>query len=234
MVYLALKLFHVIAVVLFLGNIVTGIFWKAHADRTRDPRLIAHTLDGIIRSDRWFTLPGVAAIHHRRLRRGRSCGIPLLHTGWVLWSIVLFSLSGLAFSFRVAPLQRALAALARAQDGNATFDWVRYHALSTAVGGVGTVRAAHARAGRGVDGAQAGAAGRSDGRRQSEPPAEAPPGGELFAAEPPPRITCASMAKYSGSPSWSTARAVPRLRSSTRCQNSRSSMPGKGARSFWL
>ena len=130
MVYLALKLFHIGAVVLFLGNIITGLFWKAHADRTRDPRLIAHTLDGIIRSDRWFTLPGVAAIIAGGFGAAIVGGIPLLHTGWVLWSIVLFSLSGLAFSFRVAPLQRALATLARAQDGSATFDWVRYHALS--------------------------------------------------------------------------------------------------------
>jgi len=61
-VYLLLKAVHVLAVVLFLGNIVTGIFWKAHGDRTGDPRIMAHTLDGIIRSDRWFTIPGVVLI----------------------------------------------------------------------------------------------------------------------------------------------------------------------------
>jgi len=45
--YLALKLLHVLGVIVFLGNIITGIFWKAHADKSRDPRLIAHALDGI-------------------------------------------------------------------------------------------------------------------------------------------------------------------------------------------
>ena len=63
--YLALKLLHVAAVIVFLGNITTGLFWHAHAARTRDPKLLAHTMDGIIRSDRLFTLPGVLLISPR-------------------------------------------------------------------------------------------------------------------------------------------------------------------------
>ena len=35
--YLWLKFLHVLAVVMFLGNIVTGGFWHRHALRTRDP-----------------------------------------------------------------------------------------------------------------------------------------------------------------------------------------------------
>ena len=37
MLYLAFKVLHILAVVMFLGNITTGIFWKEHADRTKDP-----------------------------------------------------------------------------------------------------------------------------------------------------------------------------------------------------
>lgn len=62
MTYLLLKLIHVIAVILFLGNIITGLFWKFHADGTRDPKVIAHAFEGIIRADRWFTIPDVIAI----------------------------------------------------------------------------------------------------------------------------------------------------------------------------
>jgi len=29
------RLFHVLSVVLFLGNLITGLFWAAHATRTR-------------------------------------------------------------------------------------------------------------------------------------------------------------------------------------------------------
>ena len=128
--YLGLKLFHIAAVILFLGNIITGLFWKAHADRTGNPQVIAHTFEGIIRSDRWFTIPGAVAIILGGLGAAIVGGIPILSTGWILWSIVLFSLSGLAFSFRVAPAQTKLAVLARAGMESGQLDLVRYHALS--------------------------------------------------------------------------------------------------------
>ena len=38
MQYLLLKALHVLSVVLFLGNIITGVFWKMHADRSGDLR----------------------------------------------------------------------------------------------------------------------------------------------------------------------------------------------------
>src|SRR2546425_958619 len=108
MLYLGLKVLHLVAVVMFLGNITTGIFWKEHADRSRDPRIIAHALAGIIRSDRLFTIPGVIAIVIGGFGAAMTGHLPILRTGWILWSIVLFSLSGAAFGARVAPLQRRM------------------------------------------------------------------------------------------------------------------------------
>ncbi len=129
--YLWLKLAHVVAVILFLGNITTGLFWKAHGDRSRDPGIVAHTLDGIIRSDRWFTIPGVLLIIAAGVAAAVVGRLPLLGTPWILWSIVLFSVSGVAFVWQVAPLQVRLHALARdAAGGGAPMDWARYHTLS--------------------------------------------------------------------------------------------------------
>ena len=88
--YLALKLVHIAAVMLFLGNITTGLFWKAHGDRSRDPRIIAHVLEGIIRSDRWFTIPGVVVILAAGVATAVVGGLPLLRTAWIRWSLVLF------------------------------------------------------------------------------------------------------------------------------------------------
>jgi len=42
----------------------------------------------------------------------RLGSIPILGTGWIRWSIVLFSISGLAFMFCLAPLHARLADLA--------------------------------------------------------------------------------------------------------------------------
>ena len=134
--YLVLKTVHVLAVVLFLGNIVTGVFWKAHADRTGDPRIIAHTLDGIIRSDRWFTIPGVVLIVASGVAAAVRGGLPIFGTPWIWQSLVLFGISGLAFGFQVAPLQvrlRSVALEAARGDWDATrSDWdaARYRALS--------------------------------------------------------------------------------------------------------
>ncbi len=137
--YLWLKLLHILAVVVFLGNIVTGVFWKAHADATRDPRIVAHTLEGIIRSDRWFTLPGIAVILAGGFGAAGVGGLPILGTGWILWSLALFTISGAAFMARVAPLQKRLARLARGGEESGGMDWATYDAWSRSWGLWGAV-----------------------------------------------------------------------------------------------
>jgi uncharacterized membrane protein len=129
-VYLWLKLLHVAAVIGFLGNITTGLFWHAHAARTRDPGLLAHTMDGIIRSDRLFTIPGVLGIVAAGVATAVVGHLPLLRTSWIFWTIVLFSISGLVFVLRVAPLQRELLALARGAAPPAAFDFTRYQRVA--------------------------------------------------------------------------------------------------------
>lgn len=132
MLYLALKTIHIVAVIMFLGNITIGVFWKEHADRTRDARLIAHALAGLIRSDRLFTIPGVVLITTAGLIAAIIGHVPLLRTGWLFWSIALFTLSGVAFSVGVAPLQRRMLNLMQAGVASGTPDWAGYAELSRA------------------------------------------------------------------------------------------------------
>ena len=103
--YLLLKTIHLLAVVAFLGNIATGLFWMRFAVKTNDVRIIHYTAKGIIKSDRLFTIPGVLIITARGFFAAIYAGIPLLRTGWIFWPIVLFSLSGVFFAYKVAPLQ---------------------------------------------------------------------------------------------------------------------------------
>lgn len=112
MSYLIWKFLHVASVILFLGNITTGMFWGAHAHRSRDFRLIASTFEGIIRSDRVFTVPGVIVIIVSGVVAAIAGGLPILGTGWILWGIVLFTVSGLVFGRVVAPLQRDIVGIA--------------------------------------------------------------------------------------------------------------------------
>ena len=114
MLYLILKSLHVISVMLFLGNIITGVFWKFHADRVNTLTARAQAIDGIIHSDRWFTMPGVFAIIITGVWMAFAAHIPLLSTKWILWSLILFGISGVCFGAFVAPLQKKLLANARA------------------------------------------------------------------------------------------------------------------------
>lgn len=128
--YLWLKLIHVLAVVMFLGNVATGVFWHRHALATRDARLIAHAMDGVIRSDRLFTMPGVLLIIASGVFAAIQGGFPILGTGWILWTLVLFGISGAVFGMRLAPLQRRMLKHAQAGAASGAFDFVGYHRLS--------------------------------------------------------------------------------------------------------
>jgi uncharacterized membrane protein len=125
--YQLLKAIHVFAVILFMGNIITGLFWKRHADATKDRGIVAHTMRGLIRADRWFTVPGVLVITAAGVFAAIQAGLPLLRTGWILWSIVAFALSGIAFGWKVAPLQQRLLKMAESES---ELDWAAYHRMS--------------------------------------------------------------------------------------------------------
>jgi uncharacterized membrane protein len=128
--YLWLKLFHVVSVIAFLGNITTGLFWHVQAARSREPALLAFTMRGIIRSDRLFTIPGVFGIILTGVGAAHLGGLPILGTRWILWTLVLFAISGAVFMIRVAPLQRKLLALAEVGAQSGSFNYPGYHAVA--------------------------------------------------------------------------------------------------------
>jgi len=129
MTYSYLKLLHLIAVIIFLGNIFTGAFWMHIAVQAKDLKIIAHTMKGIIKSDRFFTIPGVIFITAGGFAAAIFGHIPILHTGWILWSLILFSISGIAFAIKLAPLQRKIYKLSADQKNADGFDWNHFNKL---------------------------------------------------------------------------------------------------------
>lgn len=126
MVYLILKLIHIISVILFLGNITVGVFWKRFAEKNNDPKEIAAAFKGIIKADRIFTMPGVIGILIGGFGAAAHGGYPFLSTGWILWSIILFIISGAVFMARLVPLQKKIYALASSPN----FNLQEYHSLA--------------------------------------------------------------------------------------------------------
>ena len=121
--YIFYKLIHVFAVIIFLGNIITGLYWMHIAVKTKDLQIISHTMKGIIKADRYFTIPGVVIITAFGIMAAISAHLPIIGTGWIFWSIILFSLSGLAFSLKVAPLQKKIYNLTSNKNDSSDFDW---------------------------------------------------------------------------------------------------------------
>ena len=127
--YLVMKTLHVLAVVFFLGNITIGAFWKMHGDSSGDPRIIAHTINGIIRADRRFTIPSAVLLIVFGFGATGIGRIPL-SSPWIVWGIVLVAISALAFMIKIGPIQRRMLAVARAAADASSFDSVEYARLS--------------------------------------------------------------------------------------------------------
>ena len=124
--YIYFKLIHIAAVILFLGNIITGLFWMHIAVKTKDLKIIHHTMYGIIKADRYFTIPGVIVITTAGILAAIYGHFPIIRSGWIFWSIILFSISGLAFGFKVAPLQKKIYKLSANKKDSSDFDWLSF------------------------------------------------------------------------------------------------------------
>lgn len=116
--YLWMKLLHLAAVTLFLGNITTGLFWVHRIKRRRSPAALADAMDGIIGSDRLFTIPAVVAILIGGFAAAAFGGMRVLQVGWIAWGLAMFALSGLLF-LPLSVLQRRIRAYAGREDA----DW---------------------------------------------------------------------------------------------------------------
>jgi len=129
MQYFLLKALHIVSVVVFLGNIITGIFWKLHADRTGDLRARGQAMDGLIKADRVFTSPAAVLILITGVTLAISMHLPILGTKWILWALILFGVAGAIFGVFVGPLQKKL--LVNVRNGIAGgWNEAEYHALS--------------------------------------------------------------------------------------------------------
>ena len=127
MVYIILKLIHVIASIIFLGNITITPFWKLQAEKTKNRLQILNAWQGIIRADRLFTMPGVTILLIFGIGAALHGGFNLISTGWIFWSIILYVISGAAFMIKVIPIQKKVVAFAKDES---KFSWEEYQKLA--------------------------------------------------------------------------------------------------------
>ncbi|MWC28141.1 DUF2269 family protein [Paenibacillus sp. MMS18-CY102] len=100
-----LLFFHVLGVILLLGNAFTVTFWKLRADYSNDLSLKLQTVKNIMILDYIFTLPAIVMILGTgHLLAGRA-GYSVFAWSWLGISYGLFILSGVIWLFALLPLQ---------------------------------------------------------------------------------------------------------------------------------
>jgi uncharacterized membrane protein len=142
--YRWVKLLHLLGVLLFVGNILVTAVWKALADRTRDPAIVAFAQRLVGLTDIVFTGPGAGLVGASGVLLGTSYaaehGGAFWKVGWIAWGLGLFALSGLIWVALLIPLQLRQAALARqfAVDGRIPPEYWRLGRIWAAAGVVAT------------------------------------------------------------------------------------------------
>ena len=109
---LILKSLHVFGVCLFIGNIMVSALWKVMADRTGNLAVIRFATRLVNVTDVVFTGLGVTLLLVTgHLLAGYYGGV--LSQAWILWSYVLFGISGAIWLFVLVPIQLKQARLLR-------------------------------------------------------------------------------------------------------------------------
>ena len=127
MVYSIWKLLHILAVIVFLGNITVGVFWKLQADKSKDRLKIVETFKNLIKADRIFTMPSVTALFIFGVGTAMQGNLSLVETSWIMWSIIMLIISAFVFMAKVVPLQKQILELAKNEE---KFSWDSYLPLS--------------------------------------------------------------------------------------------------------
>jgi uncharacterized membrane protein len=111
--YGLLKFLHLLGVVMLIGNVTVTSFWKVFADRTGDPRLIAHAQHMVTVTDWAFTLPGILLLGIGGFGAAWVAGIDPFGGGWLVRAELLFAGSGAMWLLILVPLQIRLGRQAR-------------------------------------------------------------------------------------------------------------------------
>jgi uncharacterized membrane protein len=122
-----LRWLHVIGATVLFGTGIGIAFFMLMADRTRDPRVIAHVAETVVVADLIFTATAVVLQPITGIALASILGWSLSE-GWILASLGLYVLAGL-FWLPVVWIQIRMRDLARvaAKSGGALPE--RYHAL---------------------------------------------------------------------------------------------------------
>ena len=139
--YLWLKTVHVVAAIVFVGNIVVTALWKSMADRTRDPKIVAFGQRLVTVTDIAFTGLGAFVVLATGMFMIGNFGDEPFGLAWLAWGLGLFLVSALLWAAVLVPVQIKQARLARrfAQGGGIPDEYWRLGRVWMMVGFLATI-----------------------------------------------------------------------------------------------
>lgn len=132
---------HILAAVIFVGNIITAAFWKIRADKSGNLEAMAITSRSLQLADLAFTMPGILALLVTGIWMVGITGWQRFQEPWLGISLVLLILTATISAAGLAPLQKRMGRLAteQAAAGQPDPDYRRASRTWSMLGGVATL-----------------------------------------------------------------------------------------------
>lgn len=103
--YLWFKWLHIVAAMLFVGNIIVTAWWKYAADKTKNTTIIAFAVKQVMTTDKIFTFPSVLLIFGFGMGSALVMGAHASQVYWIAMGLSLFTASGLLWFIALLPIQ---------------------------------------------------------------------------------------------------------------------------------
>nr|APZ78835.1 membrane protein [Stigmatella aurantiaca Sg a15] len=136
-----LRFVHLLAVVVFLGDIAVTAIWRLLADKTREPRVIVYALRLVLITDKYLLMPSSLVLATTGFLIAHLRNIPVWTIPAYAVGQVLFILSGVLWNLVLRPIQGRQLALAESLEASgANFEdyllltkkWFRWGILTMA------------------------------------------------------------------------------------------------------
>jgi uncharacterized membrane protein len=132
---------HILAAVVFVGNIITAAFWKTRADRSGNLETIAITARSLLQADYVFTAPGIVVLLATGIWMVGLSDWARFQEPWLGGSFVLLIITGVIWLAVLLPQQRRMVRLAQegADAGALGPEYRRAGRIWSMFGGIATL-----------------------------------------------------------------------------------------------
>jgi uncharacterized membrane protein len=132
---------HILAAIIFVGNIITAAFWKVRADRSGNLESIALTTRAVLLADNVFTGPGILVLLGTGIAMVGLTGWARFQELWLSLSLILLIITGIIWAAVLMPMQIRMARLARQSAASGSLDpaYQRASKIWAIFGGIATL-----------------------------------------------------------------------------------------------